>query len=45
MNISIGLIIILLTVIDIIGYIWKARKSDSFSVYNLRHIPFIWLFK
>lgn len=35
--------IIILTLLDIIGYIAKCEFSDKFSKYTWRHIPFIWV--
>jgi hypothetical protein len=36
--------VVLLIIIDVIGYIIKVKSDKSFSEFKLKHIPFIWFF-
>lgn len=38
------LLILVLSVVDIIGYVITVKSDKSFMDFKLRKIPFIWLF-
>ena len=41
---NIGITVAILTIVDVVGYIIKVKRDESFSEFKLRHIPFIWFF-
>lgn len=41
---EIVIIVALLTIVDVVGYIFKTKSDESFREFKLRHIPFIWFF-